>query len=499
LVDGKKIVSSKCLVKIWCGVEGHDTIIQKVIYHLNRKNVKEHFCPECEKERLNNKKEKKEKTWKHNLERFIKKSNKVHGEGTYDYSLIQEEDIEYVSSVVEIVCNRILEDGEVCGHIFPQKIWNHIRGTGCPNCFGKNKYTLERFIERANRIYTDNEFSYHLIQENDVENSSSKVNISCNICEYVITPSINNFLNSKTKKRCPKCNNYMNWTKERLKEECENKSKEGYIYDRVNFEIDPERASDTLIPVGCQKCKDKGYKIYYFNPSISNHFNKNSGCPRCSGTMPWNYERFLDEIPNLFLEEYDYSKVTNEMITNAYSEIPIIHNKCGQTFKKPACEHLLNMKGCSFCSKSNGSQIVYLTLKNKNIIFKDEFSCPGLNGFKYFYDYLILYKYKIYILEYDGRQHMIPSEFFGGEETFEEGRERDIYKHALALQSGINIIRIDYTFSLNKIEEFIIDCLEKEEEESFSNPEMYNWLLEGVKNHPKIEEKNLLKVNKNDI
>ena len=339
------------------------------------------------------------------------------------------------------------------------------------------------FIARAVERYAE-KFSYALIKAEDVVNSSSRVPIQCNVCLYIMKDiSINSFLNAICMKICENCEGLRKWTGERLKEECEKKQSEGFVYDRINFSVDPEHGCETIIPVGCGFCIEQGYEICYFGPTINNHFNNKSGCPRCSGTMPWNYERFLSDIPKIFKDEFDYSQVLPDMVTSSGCIIPIKHNKCGQTFMKMLDLHMISLQGCSFCQKSYAEQFACLILQKHGIYFKDEHPCPGPNGADCYYDYIYYYKDAFGILELDGGQHFSPQELFGGEETFRASRKRDIHKHYLALHNNLKIIRIDHTIRNDDMEEYILKGLNSEEKEFFSTPSMYDWLIEGVKNY----------------
>lgn len=481
LVNETPIFSSECLVQISCKIDGHKPKIQTVLEHLKRK-VGKRCCDECEI--LKPKKVQQE--WFENLERFLKKARKIHGDN-YDYSLIKKEDLQNANSKIQIICKRS-KYGEICNNNFFQSLRCHIYNkNGCSICTGKNySYNKEIFVERAEARYED-KFSYDLFEDGDIVDSSSKLKIKCNNCSYVMTgTSINSFLNSPSKKQCENCEGgVMKWTAFRLKNECEEKEKEGmYFYDEIDFNIDPVHGVESSIKVGCKFCCEKGYKIYYFYPTINNHFNNKSGCPRCSGTMPWNYDRFMSDIPKLYEKEFDYSQITPEMITSAESEIPIRHLKCEVTFYRTVDSHIINMKGCNFCAKSQAEQITFMILRKHNIYFKDEHPCPGLfkNSVCYF-DYVCFFKGVYYIIELDGKQHFLMQEFFGGEEDFLVSRKRDIHKHYLAINNNFKIIRIDYTVSNSKIEEHLLKALNSDEKEYFSNPEMYQWLIEGVKNY----------------
>jgi very-short-patch-repair endonuclease len=47
-------------------------------------------------------------------------------------------------------------------------------------------------------------------------------------------------------------------------------------------------------------------------------------------------------------------------------------------------------------------------------------------------------------IEYDGRQHFEPIDFFGGEKNFEIIKKRDKIKNEYCLNNNIHLIRIPY-------------------------------------------------------
>jgi len=110
-------------------------------------------CYECSKKKLN-------------TENFILKSKSKHGD-KYDYSLV-----EYSKnnvSEVKIICK---EHG-----VFNQKPLLHLRGSGCPICYGNPKKTTEKFIEESKKVHGD-KYDYSLI---DYKNKLKKVSIICPI------------------------------------------------------------------------------------------------------------------------------------------------------------------------------------------------------------------------------------------------------------------------------------------------------------------------------
>lgn len=95
---------------------------------------------------------------------FIKRAEIIHG-NKFDYSLTK-----YINqkTKVKIICPT---HGE-----FNQNTYEHLNGSGCPNCIGKNK-TTEYFIKESIKIH-GNKYDYKLV---NYINSNIKVKIICPI------------------------------------------------------------------------------------------------------------------------------------------------------------------------------------------------------------------------------------------------------------------------------------------------------------------------------
>ena len=104
------------------------------------------------------------------LEKFIKESNYVHGEGTYDYSKVV-----YINTYTEvtIICPK---HGD-----FLQRPNNHLQGQGCKKCqYDKlsqlNRMLLEEFIEKANKVHGEGTYDYSKV---NYINANTKIIIIC--------------------------------------------------------------------------------------------------------------------------------------------------------------------------------------------------------------------------------------------------------------------------------------------------------------------------------
>jgi hypothetical protein len=112
----------------------HGDFRQKPQNHIG----KQAGCPNCAPNR------------KLGLDGFLERANAVHGIGTYDYSLVV---LRRVMSNVLIIC-------PMPGHgKFEQLPNNHMRGAGCPACFGTPRSTTEAFIEEARSVW-DGRYGY---------------------------------------------------------------------------------------------------------------------------------------------------------------------------------------------------------------------------------------------------------------------------------------------------------------------------------------------------
>lgn len=135
-----KYIKYKEKVEITCRVKGHNSFPQTPSDHLDG-----HGCSECGGSK------------KMTKEEFIEKANKVHGVGRYDYS-----EVDYKGNKINvwIICHEHDEP-----YRFLQTPNAHLSGEGCllygiKSAHEKQKLTLEKFIERANKIHGEGRYDY---------------------------------------------------------------------------------------------------------------------------------------------------------------------------------------------------------------------------------------------------------------------------------------------------------------------------------------------------
>lgn len=115
---------------------------------------------------------------------------------------------------------------------------------------------------------------------------------------------------------------------------------------------------------------------------------------------------------------------------------------------------------CPRCdrSASRGEVAIANFLLKHNIPFEAEKSFPDLvseKGVKLRFDFFVAEKF---IIEFNGPQHEAPTEFFGGEETFERTQKHDKMKRDWAEANGYPLLDIPYG-DLKNVKNIIIDFL----------------------------------------
>ena len=100
--------------------------------------------------------------------------------------------------------------------------------------------------------------------------------------------------------------------------------------------------------------------------------------------------------------------------------------------------------GCPKCIQSHGERTVAQILTKLNISFKEQVSLrnPYNEGHKFRLDFWIP-SLKV-IIEYNGKQHYIPIEYFGGELKFIEQQKRDSDLRKTCEKANIHLLEISY-------------------------------------------------------
>lgn len=180
------------------------------------------------------------------------------------------------------------------------------------------------------------------------------------------------------------------------------------------------------------------------------------GCPNCA------YERrkaVRRKSLDAFISELSLVNDNIEVIGQYVNTHTLIKCRCkihDHVFETMPC-NLLNMTStCPVCAKSMSKmeRRVGQVLDDHNIAYINHHHFDDCIGAKLRleFDYY-LPDYNI-VIEYDGRQHFMPVDYFGGEEKFAIQQQYDRTKDEYCRDNGIGMIRIPY-YEDNNFEQFL--------------------------------------------
>ena len=350
---------------------------------------------------------------KSTTEEFIEKAKSVHG-NKYDYSKV-----EYVNNRTK-VCIICPTHGE-----FWQEPIHHLNGHGCSKCYGNVKLTTEEFIEKAKSVH-GNKYDYSKV---NYVNALTKVCIVCPTHgEFWQTP--NNHLLGQG---CAKCNGNVTKTTEKFIEDAKFVHGNKYDYSKVEYVNNHTKV--------CIICPVHGE----FWQTPKDHLN-GYGCKKCGEEISKNSRRFsiddfVKKAKSVHGNKYDYSKAE---YVNFETPICIICPKHGEFWQTPHSH--LGGHSCPYCANElniNEEKLYNILLKN----VEDEII--RYKKFKWLKSKLplsldfYLPKYNVAI-EYQGIQHFMPVEMFGGDELFKKQLENDLIKIKLCKQHNIKLLHFTF-------------------------------------------------------
>jgi hypothetical protein len=164
-------------------------------------------------------------------------------------------------------------------------------------------------------------------------------------------------------------------------------------------------------------------------------------------------KQFIKESNEIHNFRYDYSKVN---YVNNQTKVIIICSIHGD-FEQVSSSHLSGA-GCPHCMESKGERKISKFLDQKNIEYvrqKKFDDCIGLR-YKLPFDFY-LPKYRVAI-EFDGKQHYEPMEYFGGLESYNRLKVNDKIKNDYCEDNFIELIRIRYD-QIDRIYDILNECL----------------------------------------
>lgn len=253
------------------------------------------------------------------------------------------------------------------------------------------------------------------------------IKFRCNICnhEWKVDPS-----HLKGGRTCPNCKKLQKL--ENLKQDFIKRSQEihnnKYNYDKVIYAKQQQKVIIT--------CPIHGD----FEQTPMAHL-RGQGCPLCAGNNFLRDTKYFIKLANqAHNNNYDYSLVEYQ---NCKTPITIKCNKCGHIFEQTPDKHLSG-QGCPKCNLKAQSELFN---KLQNVFNKEELLWEASP------DWLEKQRFDIYFpkyniaIEYDGIQHYVPIEHFGGEIGLQYTQKQDKLKEQKCLEHKCTLFRVKYNYS----------------------------------------------------
>lgn len=282
-------------------------------------------------------------------------------------------------------------------------------------------------------------------------NSKEKLEFIHKVCGTHFMMKFNAFYMGS---RCPKCS-----LKHRV--EARTKSMSVFIKEVNDCYGDGEYTvigkyvnSDTPVKVKHNKCGT----VYMSRPAdlIRGHGCLNcsyaSRSPKIGVNQRTPLKTVKEQINSILGSKYVVLTKDNDYLGNR-QKITIKHLECGTVYQARFSDIQSHANGCPMCSKgkaSIGERLIreYLSEHGYQIDKDFYYGYTGLNIMARNRLHIDFYfpKYK-FAIEYDGKQHYFPINYFGGMKTLNMVKEHDKIKDDFCKKNGINLLRIPYTIN----------------------------------------------------
>lgn len=218
------------------------------------------------------------------------------------------------------------------------------------------------------------------------------------------------------------------------------KTHKQYVKDLmlVNLNIEPIEEyinTDTPILHQCKICNH----VWSIKP---NHTLSGHGCPMCefkknADNKRKSHEDYVKELINVNQTIEVLGEYINYMT-------PILHKckKCNHEWDvDPA--HTIRGQGCPMCNESRGERCISQWLDNCNIKHIPQYRFENCRD-KYSLPFDFYLPQHNLCIEYNGRQHYEPIDFFGGEDAFKIRQRHDQIKKNYCRNNGVGLLCISY-------------------------------------------------------
>lgn len=298
------------------------------------------------------------------------------------------------------------------------------------------KLTTEEFIKKAKIIHKDK----YIYDKTLYINSRQKVIITCPI-HGDFEQLANAHLQGQGCPKCCKPNKILD--KHEVLKQFKEIHGDKYDYSQLPAILKNHDKISIICP-----------KHGIFMQTVSQH-KRGQGCPKCafekqSERQAYSWEQLISKFNIIHKGKYDYSKA-NYIDMN--TPICIVCSKHGEFWQKPSLH--IRGAGCQKCNSSKGEILISSILEDLNIVFESQYKII-INNYTCFIDFKFTYNNVIYYIEYNGEQHYIPVEHFGGKTKFQKQILRDTNVRNYCKENNITLIEIPYTMNNKDIYDTIL-------------------------------------------
>ncbi|MED1404899.1 zinc-ribbon domain-containing protein [Bacillus mycoides] len=326
----------------------------------------------------------------------------------------------------------------VCKHEWDVLCVNILKGIGCPKCActnsgKKRRKTHEQYEKEICEIHGG---KISVVGKYEVDRKKTKH--KCNECFHEWDVQPNSILNGSG---CPKCaDDNANIEKRKTHKQYVTELKEKHS-GKIDI-IDKYISSQQKIKHKCNICNNEW-------DVIPNNLLKGQGCPVCENAIRHIKSRKTNDeyVKEVFEKHGDTIIVISNYGQNKH-KVKHKCNTCNNEWEALPT-NILKGSGCPKCNESRGEKLITIILESLNVSFDSQVSFAKLGFNKHprlTCDFIVYGDNKpIFVIEYNGRQHYEPLEFFGGLEGYEKTKKRDNIKRKMLREKGIQVIDIPYT------------------------------------------------------
>lgn len=296
-------------------------------------------------------------------------------------------------------------------NVIPSSI---LRCVGCPRCSGSERYTQDEYVRRVAEVNPNIEVIGEYV------NANTPILHKCKVDGYGWHAAPSQILFGKG---CPKCAGVAKKTHEEYVDEVA----------QINSDIEVVGIYDGSMTKILHRCKIDGFEWY----AAPNHILRDRGCPRCAGNEKYGHEEYVRRVAEINPD----IEVIGTYIGNNNK---ILHRCKAYGHEWSTSPNIiLQGHGCPKCKTSKGEKIISNWLDNHNILYESQKTFDGCINKQHLPFDFYLSEYNICI-EYNGKQHYEPIDYFGGKEKLESQILRDNIKKWYCKENNIYLLEIPY-------------------------------------------------------